>query len=133
MLKLLLALSLAILPLHSAYADRGHRDRGRDQNHHRHYGHDRPRSSVSINFGYVPYYPPYYYYHRRPARLIYAPPPPILQQDVIYINNSNSREIDSTDGRYCREYTTRANIGGRMQETYGTACMQADGSWEIIN
>lgn len=37
------------------------------------------------------------------------------------------------DGRYCREYQTVATVGGRYQETYGTACWQPDGSWEIIN
>jgi surface antigen len=33
------------------------------------------------------------------------------------------------DGRYCREYTTRAVIGGRQQQVYGDACRQRDGSW----
>lgn len=35
-------------------------------------------------------------------------------------------------GRYCREYTTQAAIGGRLQEVYGTACRQPDGSWEAL-
>lgn len=34
------------------------------------------------------------------------------------------------DGRYCREYQTTVQIGGRAQEAYGTACRQPDGSWE---
>lgn len=34
-------------------------------------------------------------------------------------------------GRYCREYTTRASIGGRPQEVYGVACRQPDGAWQI--
>lgn len=33
------------------------------------------------------------------------------------------------DGRYCREYRTRASIGGRSEDMYGRACRQADGSW----
>lgn len=37
------------------------------------------------------------------------------------------------DGRYCREYQATARVGGRIQETYGQACMQPDGSWEIID
>jgi surface antigen len=37
------------------------------------------------------------------------------------------------DGRYCREYVTQSRIGGRLQETYGTACRQPDGSWQIVN
>lgn len=32
----------------------------------------------------------------------------------------------------CREYTTRALIGGKSQEIYGKACRQADGSWKVM-
>jgi surface antigen len=38
-----------------------------------------------------------------------------------------------TAGRYCREYQTRAEIGGRLQTVYGTACRQPDGDWQIVN
>lgn len=34
-------------------------------------------------------------------------------------------------GPYCREYTGTVNVGGHKQESYGTACLQADGSWQI--
>ena len=40
---------------------------------------------------------------------------------------------EARDGRYCREYVTQSYIGGRQQETYGTACRQPDGSWQIVN
>ena len=30
----------------------------------------------------------------------------------------------------CREYTMTANVAGKMQTVYGTACRQADGSWK---
>lgn len=33
----------------------------------------------------------------------------------------------------CREYTLDANIGGRTEQIYGTACRQADGSWMVVN
>jgi surface antigen len=36
-------------------------------------------------------------------------------------------------GRYCREYQTRVYINGRMQEGYGTACRQPDGSWKMVS
>jgi surface antigen len=42
-----------------------------------------------------------------------------------------TRTVQVSDGRYCREYTTEALIGGRVQQTYGTACRQPDGSWQI--
>ena len=36
-----------------------------------------------------------------------------------------------TNGTPCREFTQTVSIGGQMQEAYGTACRQADGSWKI--
>ena len=36
-------------------------------------------------------------------------------------------------GRYCREYQTRAAIGGQVQQMYGTACRQPDGQWQLMN
>lgn len=39
----------------------------------------------------------------------------------------------SRDGRYCREYTSEATIGDQKQQIYGTACRQADGSWQIVS
>lgn len=32
----------------------------------------------------------------------------------------------------CREYTTRAEIGGKSEQIYGKACRQADGSWRVV-
>ena len=43
------------------------------------------------------------------------------------------RTYQTDGGRYCREYTTSATVGGRQQQVYGTACRQPDGSWEIVN
>jgi surface antigen len=40
---------------------------------------------------------------------------------------------EARDGRYCREYTTQATVGGKQQQTYGTACRQPDGSWEVMH
>ncbi len=39
------------------------------------------------------------------------------------------RTFRHVDGRYCREYTTLAAVGGRSQQVYGQACRQPDGSW----
>lgn len=35
--------------------------------------------------------------------------------------------------RPCREYTTRAMIGGKTQEIHGRACRQSDGSWRVVS
>lgn len=100
----------------------------RRQHVSRHY--NRPRTHVRFNFGTAPYYPTRYYQH---PRVMYSPVPVAPQPQVIYINNDNSRQVSMRDGRYCREYSTVINVGGRGEHTYGTACMQPDGSWQIIN
>lgn len=35
------------------------------------------------------------------------------------------------DGDYCREYTRQVTIGGRVETSYGYACLQPDGQWLI--
>ncbi|MEJ2142676.1 MAG: RT0821/Lpp0805 family surface protein [Gammaproteobacteria bacterium] len=42
-----------------------------------------------------------------------------------------TRTYETAEGP-CREFTMDANIGGKVEQVYGTACRQADGSWKII-
>ena len=44
-----------------------------------------------------------------------------------------TREGNSSAGRYCREFHHEVTIGGNREQTYGTACRQPDGSWEVIS
>jgi hypothetical protein len=39
---------------------------------------------------------------------------------------------EANAGDYCREYTRTVYIGSRVQEAYGTACLQPDGAWMIV-
>jgi surface antigen len=39
----------------------------------------------------------------------------------------------AANGTTCREYTANAAIDGRWQQVRGTACMQPDGSWRMVN
>jgi surface antigen len=43
-----------------------------------------------------------------------------------------TQTVETTEGP-CREFTLDAQIGGRSEEIYGTACRKADGSWRIVN
>jgi surface antigen len=36
-------------------------------------------------------------------------------------------------GIYCREYQQTVTIGGKQEQSYGTACRQPDGSWKVTN
>ena len=34
---------------------------------------------------------------------------------------------------YCREYTSTVRVNGRPVQSFGTACLQPDGSWRIVS
>ena len=42
-----------------------------------------------------------------------------------------TRTYELANGQYCREYKQTIMIGGEPQPSYGTACRQPDGSWQI--
>ncbi|MDP6688333.1 MAG: RT0821/Lpp0805 family surface protein [Alphaproteobacteria bacterium] len=44
-----------------------------------------------------------------------------------------TREGRSASGRYCREYQHSVVINDQVQQAYGTACRQPDGSWQVID
>lgn len=59
---------------------------------------------------------------------------------VVWSNpdNGNRYTVQPTRTYYrseqpCREYITKAIIGGKSQQIYGKACRQADGSWRVVN
>lgn len=71
------------------------------------------------------HYAPYPYYEQRyyaPTRTIIVEQPP----QVYYVQ---PRQVQP----YCREFTQVINVGGYLQNAYGTACLQPDGSWEVVN
>lgn len=95
------------------------------------------RVHVGIGFGfplYAPvypapayYYPPYYYapppaYYPPPPPAYYAPPPSYAPAPA-----------PSAATGQCREYTSTLMIAGRPQQVFGTACLQPDGSWRIMD
>lgn len=43
------------------------------------------------------------------------------------------KNVSVAGNPYCREYRTTANVAGKKQQIYGTACRQPDGSWQIQN
>ncbi|MFA4995028.1 MAG: glycine zipper 2TM domain-containing protein [Bdellovibrionales bacterium] len=40
--------------------------------------------------------------------------------------------IDQNARTYCRPYSQEIHIDGMPQESYGTACLQEDGTWRIV-
>ena len=61
----------------------------------------------------------------------YAPPRPVVVTH--YYVTSAPQPVPVSENRYCREYYGPANVGGKIVQTYGNACLQPDGSWQIVD
>jgi surface antigen len=44
-----------------------------------------------------------------------------------------TRTFQNNSGQYCREYQQTITIGGKQEQSYGTACRQPDGTWKIVS
>ncbi|HVO26913.1 MAG TPA: RT0821/Lpp0805 family surface protein [Candidatus Margulisiibacteriota bacterium] len=42
-----------------------------------------------------------------------------------------TRTYQLANGQYCRQYQQTITIGGEQHQSYGTACRQPDGNWQI--
>jgi hypothetical protein len=98
------------------------------------------RGFVGFGFG-VPLGPPAYY---PPPPVYYAPLPPVYYPPPAYYypppayypppqaSAPPSTVGDSAQDQTCREYQSTTTIDGRPQPSYGTACLQPDGTWHIV-
>ncbi len=48
-----------------------------------------------------------------------------------YGSMTPTRTYQGDYGQHCREFQQTVTVGGQTEEAYGTACRQADGSWQI--
>jgi hypothetical protein len=85
------------------------------------------------------YAPPRNVFYVPPPRVVYLPPPP---PPVVYMPAPplspvaavpSSPVYQTAEGRYCREYQATVTVGGAAQSSYGTACLEPDGAWRIVN
>ena len=109
--------------------DDGYRDHGRHYGRHYRHDHDRYRGGVYFNFG--PPRPRYYYPERR---VVVIERPVVVERPVIVQAPPGvtlGGEIADGSGRYCREYQTTGRIAGRVEQLWGVACLQPDGSWDM--
>jgi hypothetical protein len=98
--------------------------------------HHRGRVGFSFHFGfpgYYPYYPAYYPAYAYAPRPVYAAPAYVAPAYAAPPAGVTLREGRDAAGNYCREYQTNTIIEGRPTPSYGTACMRADGQWQIVN
>jgi len=74
--------------------------------------------------------PVYYnsYNSYQPAPLYYAPayvPNYVAPPDI------PPTYIDGASQNYCREYSELVRVGNQLRESYGTACLEPDGTWRV--
>lgn len=95
--------------------------------HHRHY------HGPSVRYVYAA--PPPVYYYPPPPRVVYVNPPPAYYSvpPVAYQAPQTLRggPLDGSQSQ-CREYQSTAMVNGQQVASYGTACRQIDGSWQIV-
>ena len=80
---------------------------------------------LGFNFAPAPYYygPPAYYYA---PPVYYAPPP-------VYYAPPPAAYYAPPQPRNCQTFNGDASIDASGAPFYGTACLQADGRWHIVN
>ncbi|MGE5537515.1 MAG: hypothetical protein ACM30I_02785 [Gemmatimonas sp.] len=102
----------------------------RPYHHHPYWGPRYHSSLVVVSPPPVYYAPPPPVYYVPPPPVYYAPPPVV---SPMVDATPASAPYRTSDGRYCREYTTTTVVAGVPRSSYGTACLQPDGSWRIVN
>jgi hypothetical protein len=92
------------------------------------------RIFIGVGVGVPVYYPPPYYAY--PPPYYYPPPvvyaPPVMAPPPV-VGTPTSEPYTATNGQTCREYQTTVTVDGQQQPSHGTACLQPDGSWRIVN
>jgi surface antigen len=87
------------------------------------------------SYGYTPQASRAYYQPNYVAQ--YAPPPQrvvyVREPEPIYVQDSYVGARSNHGDRYCREYSNSVRIGNQWRDSYGTACLQPDGSWEVVD
>lgn len=92
-----------------------------------------PRVGIYVGGAY-PYYPAYPYPYASPY-YTYAAPVPVAAAPapVAYQPTYQQAAAPATSNGYCREFTQKVRINGNLQNTYGTACQQPDGTWKVVD
>ena len=81
--------------------------------------------------------PSYYGYRRYDPYRSYAAPAPVYTPPVytppVYTPPAAAPQTTAGAQPYCREYSGSVTVDGKTVSTYGTACLQSDGTWKIVD
>lgn len=99
--------------------------------------------SSSRGYGYSPYAPTYYSPYEPnyvappslpPPRVVYVEPEIVEYrrvQEPVYVEEGYLGPPPGQRKKHCREFTQTIKIDGKAHESYGTACLRPDGTWQI--
>ncbi len=115
-------LATGVLLPPNTYAGGRHHGNWHGRHHH--------GNSFHIGLGFVfPLYSyGYPYYVPAPVYTVPAQLPPAAAQP-----DQRSYTASREEAAYCREYTKKVLVDGIEEMAYGTACLQDNGSWRIMN
>ena len=54
-------------------------------------------------------------------------------EDSRHSSDNSHHNIRTRQSEYCREFTQKINIGGKIETGYGKACRQPNGDWKIVS
>jgi len=103
---------------------------------------DRTQSYPSGGGYYAPYYQTYSYYEPTyvapeappPPQVVYVQPTVVEYRPIetpVYVQEGYVGGQGAAPERHCREFTQTIKIDGQVHESYGTACLRPDGTWQI--
>lgn len=115
----------------SGYAYGSNYRHGYNHGYHHRRHHYRPHYRPHYRSHYRPYYPPPAVIYAPPP-VVYAPPPAVIYRSPVQATPT-SEIYRARNGQYCREFQSTATINGGVQDTYGTACQDAGGTWRVVN
>jgi len=84
------------------------------------------RTFVSVGVGLPLFY--------APPPVVYAPPPVVYAPaPATYAPAPAAAPYEAAPAtQTCREYQSTIQVDGQPQQSYGTACLQPDGTWRIV-
>jgi len=89
---------------------------------------------IGYGYGYpygYSYAPAYGYPYYPPPAYGYGPAPDPNQ--YAYGPDQSGGQGQSGGQSYCREFQTTIVVDGRPEKAHGTACLQPDGTWQVVN
>ena len=82
------------------------------------------RTFVSVGVGLPLFY--------APPSVVYAPPPVVYAPPPVVYAPAPAAYAPAPATQTCREYQSTIQVNGQPQPSHGTACLQPDGTWRIV-